>query len=175
MVIIVVLCIHFTITIICLLVLDLCIQYPGIKTVASREPEPTVLSSTLGAMIGHTFLGQDGLHVFCNCLPELMMRSGFHTLSEEKCPGWRPVSMSQRAIATTAGLTYERVIVIISYRWPVYWPFFEYYVDFWATNYQIWGLLTTDRWLNTSRDHQCRMMTRSILQKISAHIRSEKC
>lgn len=31
--------------------------------------------------------GQDGLHVLCNCLPELMMRSGFHTLSEEKSLG----------------------------------------------------------------------------------------
>ena len=27
---------------------------------------------------------QDGLHTFCDCLPELMMRSGFHTLSEAK-------------------------------------------------------------------------------------------
>lgn len=30
-------------------------------------------------------MSEDGLHVLCNCLPELMMRSGFHTLSEEKC------------------------------------------------------------------------------------------
>eukprot|EP00435_Cladocopium_sp_Y103_P056432 s138_g19.t1 len=29
----------------------------------------------------------DGLHVLCSSLPELMMRSGFHTLSEEKCRG----------------------------------------------------------------------------------------
>ena len=30
-------------------------------------------------------MSEDGLHTFCDCLPELMMRSGFHTLSEAKC------------------------------------------------------------------------------------------
>lgn len=32
-------------------------------------------------------MSEDGLHVLCSSLPELMMRSGFHTLSEEKCRG----------------------------------------------------------------------------------------
>ncbi|CAK9051729.1 unnamed protein product, partial [Durusdinium trenchii] len=30
-------------------------------------------------------MSEDGLHVLCDDLPELMMRCGFHTLSEEKC------------------------------------------------------------------------------------------